>query len=505
MDKVICYRAIMIENYGIHWFRRDLRVAGNLALKYNWLKSKGKVVGLFCFDSKFLSRPDMSYNRFQFFLNTLIELKKELNNIGSDLLVLDVGPEDAFSDLFSKLNKNKLSLPSLVTWGRDYEPFAKKRDKKMSTFFEDKNIETYNHRDHLLIESKELTKNERTNDGYQVYTPFSKKWLNLYRTPEIKKRIKQQSKGLEYLSKIESGDYQKIFSLRWSDILRSKINFPDHLTNYSNENLKKVTVPIPESGSVQAYKTMKSFVGKIVNYQKDRDFPAIEGTSKLSMFLKNGSITVPQIIAYYNLPYYQKKNTSEDTFFSELIWREFYYHVLDRHPRVEKEEFLIKYKKIKWDNNKKHFEAWKEGVTGFPIVDAGMRELKTTGWMHNRVRMIVASFLTKDLLIDWKWGEKYFMEMLLDGDLAPNNGGWQWAASTGCDPQPYFRIFNPWLQSSRFDKAGDYIKKYIPELSDIESKKLHEPIIGHDKYPEPIVDHSIQRNLALEMYKEARA
>jgi len=495
-----------MENvYGVHWFRRDLRVAGNLALKYNFEKSKGKVVGLFCFDSQFLSREDMSYNRFQFFLNTLSHLKQELVKIGSDLLVLDVGPAESFTDLFNKLSENNKILPNLVTWGRDYEPYAKKRDTKMLKFFADKKIKTYNHRDHLLIESKELTKNEKTSDGYQVYTPFSKKWLNLYKTEEIQKRIKQQARGLQYLKGIEAGEYKKIFSLNWEQVLGEENSYPDNLSIYSKENLKKVTVPIPECGSVQAYKTMKSFVGKVVNYQQDRDFPAIKGTSKLSMFLKNGSITVPQIIAYYNLPYYLKKSSSQDVFFSELIWREFYYHILDRHPRVETEEFLTQYKKIEWVNNVDHFEAWKNGMTGFPIVDAGMRELKATGWMHNRVRMIVASFLTKDLLIDWKWGEQYFMEALLDGDVAPNNGGWQWAASTGCDPQPYFRIFNPWLQSKRFDKEGKYIKKYIPELSEVESKKLHEPIIGHGVYPEPIIDHSVQRNLALDMYKKARA
>jgi len=494
----------MENNYGIHWFRRDLRVAGNLALKYNWEKSKGKVLGIFCFDSKFLSRPDMSFNRFQFFLNTMKELKKELNQIGSDLLVLDVGPNAAFSDLFSKLKKYNIELPKLITWGRDYEPFAKKRDKEMFQFFDELDIKTYSHRDHLLIESQELTKNDFTTDGYQVYTPFSKRWLNLYNSTEMQKRIKQQARGLEYLNDIEKGNYKKIFDLKWSDILGNKITYPDNLIKYSEENLKKVTVPMPKSGSIQAYKILKSFTSKLNDYQKNRDFPSLAGTSRLSMFLKNGSITVPQIIAYYDLPYYQKKSSSIETFFSELIWREFYYHILDRHPRVEKEAFLPKYKKLKWDNNKKYFAAWKEGKTGFPIVDAGMRELKTTGWMHNRVRMIVASFLTKDLLIDWKWGEKYFMEMLLDGDLAPNNGGWQWAASTGCDPQPYFRIFNPWLQSKRFDKEGEYIKKYIPELKEVDAKELHAPIIGHDTYPEPIVEHSEQRNLALEMYKEAR-
>ena len=216
-------------------------------------------------------------------------------------------------------------------------------------------------------------------------------------------------------------------------------------------------------------------------------------------------MTTGQILTYLKLEPYTKKTTGRDVYFSELIWREFYYHVLYRHPRVESESFNLKYKELTWENNKDYFQAWKNGKTGFPIVDAGMRELKETGWMHNRVRMIVASFLTKDLLVDWRWGENYFMETLLDGDLAPNNGGWQWAASTGCDPQPYFRIFNPWSQSKKFDPDGIYIKKHIPELKDVPSRNLHEPGIKVANYPQPIVEHKVQRELALAMYKKLRS
>ena len=193
----------------------------------------------------------------------------------------------------------------------------------------------------------------------------------------------------------------------------------------------------------------------------------------------------------------------EAKFVSEIIWREFYYYILSRNPRVERESFNPLYSKIAWKNNEEWFSAWKEGRTGFPIVDAGMRELNETGWMHNRVRMIVASFLTKDLHIDWRWGEQYFMEKLLDGDLAPNNGGWQWAASTGCDPQPYFRVFNPYLQSEKFDPTGVYIKRFIPELKDCPVKLIHEPPqdLMNRNYPAPMVDHSVQRLEAIALYK----
>ncbi len=491
-------------NYGIHWFRRDLRVAGNKALKENWKRSDGKVLGIFCFDKKFLSRDDMSFNRFQLFIDSLVALKEELQTIGSDLLVLDVGPQEAFKGLFKKISENNLSLPSHISFNRDYEPFAKKRDAELTKIFEDHKIDYFHHRDHLLIEPHELSKGDKEGSGYQVYSPFARKWLELFKSNEIQVRLQEQKKGLEYFEKYRMNKIPKIFSYSWGEFFGDKITYPKTLELYSKENQKKVTIAIPKAGSHEAFKLLENYVSKLDSYGEDRDFPGLEGTSKLSMYLKNGSVTVPQIIAYLNLKPYSKKSSSRDVFFSELIWREFYYHILDRHPRVEKEAFLTQYKSLEWENNKEYFEHWKKGTTGFPIVDAGMRQLKTTGWMHNRVRMIVASFLTKDLLINWQWGEKYFMDQLLDGDLAPNNGGWQWAASTGCDPQPYFRIFNPWLQSKRFDKEGEYIKAYLPELKNLPAKALHEPIHGHATYPSPIVEHSEQRNKALDMYKKAR-
>ncbi len=484
----------MQENYGIHWFRRDLRVAGNAALQENWKINKGRVVGVFCFDKKFLSRPDFSVNRFQFFMNTLVELRDEMRSIGSDLLFLDIGPEEAFSKLFETLKKEN-KLPSLFSVNRDYEPFSRIRDEKISKLIKSFGVSIKTRRDHLLIEPHEVYRG-KVELGYKVFTPFSRKWLEAFVSLDVQKRIDAQKKGFEYLKK----NQEDLFSLTWKDILKSLPE--DSLKKYQEENLKKVSIPIPASGLRVALKELDKFKEKVKDYNDKRDYPSVLGTSKMSMFLKNGSITVPQIIAYLDLDFYEKKDKSgEAVYFSELIWREFYYHVLYRWPQVEQEAFMPKYKNLKWENNKKWFEAWKEGKTGFPIVDAGMRELKETGWMHNRVRMIVASFLTKDLLIDWKWGEKYFMEVLLDGDLAPNNGGWQWAASTGCDAQPYFRIFNPWSQSKRFDLNGDYIKKYIPELEGLDSKKLHSPILGHETYPAPIVEHSEQRIKALAMYK----
>ncbi len=487
-----------MTDYGLHWFRRDLRIAGNPGLQYQFQTHKKNVVGVFCFDKDFLGRSDFSYNRFQLFLESIKSLKKELQSYGSDLIVLDIGPEIAFKELFA----NVQDLPKTITFGRDYEPFALKRDKEMTQYFENLDIDVKSFRDHLLIEPHELEK--KVGEGYQVYSPFARKWLEIFQSEVIEARVKAQENGLNYLeNKLQNKKIEPVFDFSWDRLFKNQ-PLKDYLDQYIEENAKKCTINIPETGSLAAYKLLKKFLDKADKYNDSRDFPAINGTSRLAMYLKNGSITISQIIAYLNLSAYKKKENGKDVFLSELIWREFYYHILFRNPRVENEAFLTQYNAIKWDNNKKYFQAWKDGMTGFPIVDAGMRELKMTGHMHNRVRMIVASFLTKDLLINWQWGEKYFMETLLDGDLAANNGGWQWAASTGCDPQPYFRIFNPWLQSKKFDPDGVYIKEFLPELKELDPKKLHSPIIDHKNYPSPIVEHKEQREKALEMYKAVR-
>jgi len=427
-------------SYGIHWFRRDLRVAGNKALRHNFQKNEGRVLCVFTFDKKFLSRDDFSANRFQFFLETMKSLK--------------------------------------------FEVFG---------------VETADFRDHLIVEPHELTK-PSSKEGYQVFTPFSRRWMDIYDGEDFRKRVGEQKKAFEYLEKKKT---EKIFDLKSLNMVKSHLP-DDVLSKYVQNNKSKVTVPIPKAGFKAACKKLDEFKEKVNDYSDDRDFPQLKGTSGLSIYFKNGSLTTSQAVYRLNLNRYKKKTTSKDTFYSELVWREFYYHVLNRRPSVETEEFNPKYAGLKWENNKSHFEKWKEGMTGFPFVDAGMRELKTTGLMHNRLRMVVASFLTKDLLIDWRWGEKYFMETLLDGDMAPNNGGWQWAASTGCDAQPYFRIFNPFSQGKRFDPKGEYIKKFIPELKDVDAKKLHAPILGHSSYPEPIVEHSEQRDKALDLYKSAK-
>lgn len=472
----------MKEQYGLHWFRRDLRITGNPALDENLKRNDGRVLGVFIFDRKFLARPDFSHSRFLFFLKTLESLRSEMRERGGDLLFLDGGPIESWHQLINDLKDSKLGAPAWISWNRDYEPWARNRDSGVRKLLEDDhNLAMITERDHLLIEPDELFK-DVPGSFYQVYTPFKKKWFSIFEGSEINSRLLAVGKGLK------SGPAN--FSLKWP----REFSKSDVLESILAETSSRVSIPMPEVGHAAAKKLLKAFKENGVDqYSTKRDIPSISGTSKMSIYLKNGSITVPQIIALLKLT--PKSKASELKYFEELVWREFYYHILWHRPSVEHESFNPKYKNLKWENDKKFFQAWKEGRTGYPIVDAGMRQLNATGWMHNRVRMIVASFLTKDLLIDWRWGERYFMEKLLDGDLGPNNGGWQWAASTGCDPQPYFRIFNPTSQGEKFDPEGKYVREWVPELRDRPLKVIHEPL-------NPIVDHATQRDKALKLYKE---
>lgn len=490
--------------WGIHWFRRDLRIEGNLALETNRMAHVGRTLGLFCFDSKFLARSDFSHHRFAFFLKSLESLKASLASHGGDLLVIDEEPSRAFPTLLHWLKSQHCPLPSLVTWNRDYEPFARARDKEISGALDSFNILHQDFRDHLLFEPWEITKSAGSGEKnfYQIYSPFARKWFEKINSEEGQTRLAYAyGKGSTSKRKLSS---ENGYHIQWNELSHGDFPYSDSLQKFIQKNSGHIQIEIPTAGHAQASTQLNNFLKRIRNYGEHRDFPSTPGTSRLSMFLKNGTITVPQIISH--LPeksFHFNREDGVTKFLKELVWREFYYHILYHQPSVEVEAFQEKYRHIAWENNEEHFELWKLGQTGFPIVDAGMRELATTGWMHNRVRMIVASFLTKDLLINWQWGEKYFMQTLLDGDLAPNNGGWQWAASTGCDPQPYFRIFNPWLQSAKFDPEGTYIKTFVPELKHAPTKALHAPTADRSQwgYPEPIVDHNTQKIKALQLYR----
>lgn len=484
-----------MNRWGIHWFRRDLRVQGNHGLFANWQATGGNTLGLFCFDSQFLARTDFSHQRFAFFLNTLKQLKEDLKKRGGDILVIDSPPQTGIPKLISWCKSKGLPNPTF-TWNRDYEPFARLRDQQIAKMLtSDFAIEPKTFRDHLLFEPNEVM----NLDGgfFQVYSPFSRKWFELLKTKEGQKRVNYPSFSP-----------QDRFQTTWA-VLGQPMPFPDALEQFIAKNQPHVTVPMPPAGSEQALQSLNYFYKQKLNtYHTARDLPAEPGTSRLSIYFKNGSLVASDAVrALPGQPDLNwKTNDGPTRFLKEIVWREFYYAIVYHKPEVEKGAFLARYNDLMWENNPDWFRRWQEGTTGFPLVDAGMRELKTTGWMHNRLRMLVASFLTKDLLIDWRWGENHFMKWLLDGDLAPNNGGWQWAASTGCDPQPYFRIFNPWLQSKKFDPEGVYIKRFIPELRDADPALLHSPdadLTGFG-YPRPIVNHNEQRQKALALFGQPK-
>lgn len=491
--------------WGLHWFRRDLRVAGNETLRANWQRCQGRTLGIFFFDSTFLSRPDFSHNRFGFFLKTLGSLRDELRAQGGDLLVIDSPPLAGWPLLLAFLEKTSGGGPALVSWGRDYEPFARARDQAATELFAIRGIETLTRRDHLLFEPAEVLKDDGS--FYQVYSPFARRWFARLEEHAGRERVRAQKVAATYFDRLASGRHEKVFDATWAPFVTAPgFPFRDAFEEFTRENSRHLTVELPEAGFAAAFTRLREFRAAIERYKADRDFPALAATSRLSIYLKNGSVVSSQILAELGLGETSWKDTGGPAHFvKEVAWREFYYSILFHRPDVEYQSFLPQYRDIAWENDEALFTRWKEGTTGFPIVDAGMRELRETGWMHNRVRMIVASFLTKDLLIDWRWGENHFMRLLLDGDLAPNNGGWQWAASTGCDPQPYFRIFNPWLQSVKFDPDGAYIKRYVPELADVPAKALHTADADRSRagYPAPVVSHDERRGRALELYHQA--
>ncbi len=462
------------HSYGIHWFRRDLNLDDNEALMENIIHNEGRVIGVFFFDQEFLARPDFSARRFHFFLNTLQNLQRKMEMLGGKLLIFNINAHNGFPQIFCE------KKPNLITWNRDYEPFARKRDQQVIQFLEQENIPFKTFRHHLIIEPWEIKNG--LNEPYKVFTAFKKNWLNAFFDKNLKERCLPK----------------KISSFSPVALNTTAFNLAS-LNVWLSDN--KVKLDIAESYCFFNENILTSFQVKIENYDKSRDFPELEGTSQFAKYIKNGSLTTAQIIDAFHLNQ-SDLSAAKNIFLSELIWREFYYHSLYHNPRIEHEACILKYKNIKWDNNLELWEKWKQGETGFPLVDAGMRELKQTGFMHNRVRMVVASFLVKNLHIDWRWGERYFMRMLLDGDLAPNNGGWQWCASTGYDAQPYFRIFNPYSQAKRFDENTLYIKKYIPELKNVSAKEIlsGKEIAGYSHH---IIDYKTRTQKTLELYKEA--
>lgn len=423
----------------IHWFRRDLRLNDNHAL-FQALSSGCEVLPIFIFDSNILSKlEDKQDRRVSHIHRTLVELNAILIEQGSSLLVLHGSPEAVFRKLISEY-----SIASVYA-NHDHEPYAQERDGLVRSILDEHGIEFISFKDISIFERDEIHKADGT--PYTVFTPYSKKWKAALQ-PKMCAPFPSDSK-LHLLVKCNPIPLPTVEEIGFVDvdpIIPSK-EVPDSL--------------------------MKE-------YHKTRDFPALNGTSRQSVHLRFGTISVRALV--------KQAIDLNEKFLNELIWREFYMSIMWNFPHVVEHAFRAKYDRIQWEHNEVHYQAWCDGMTGYPLVDAGMRELNATGHMHNRVRMVVASFLTKHLLMDWRLGEAYFASKLLDFELSSNNGGWQWASGSGCDAAPYFRVFNPELQLKKFDPNGEYVRYWAPEW-------------GTNKYPKPIIEHKFARNRAIERYK----
>ena len=429
-----------MKKVNIFWFRRDLRLEDNAGLYYA-LKKGLPVLPVFIFDPNILDKlEDKTDARVNFIYSTIENLNLQLIELDSSLKTFYSTPEKVFKELTKEYDIESVYV------NHDYEPYAAERDTAVKLYLEKSKIGFKSYKDQCIFEKSEVTKDD--GKPYSIFTPYSKKWkakLNDYYTKA-------------YPNKKYFKNFIKISPFKIPEL--KKMGF------------EKSNIQIPS-------KTISKSI--LIKYKEQRDFPAINGTSRLSVHLRFGTISIRALAKQAVL--------LNETWLNELIWRDFYMMILHHFPHVATNSFKPAYDKIEWRNNETEFKYWCEGKTGFPIVDAGIRELNTTGFMHNRVRMIVASFLVKDLLIDWRWGEAYFAQKLLDFDLSANNGGWQWAAGCGCDAAPYFRVFNPTEQIRKFDPKYEYIKKWIPELNT-------------DKYPTPIVDHAAARLRVLRVYKE---
>ena len=475
------------DRRALFWFRRDLRVTDNAGL-HHALTSARKVYCVFVFDRAILDGlPSTQDRRVEFIWESVAALKKSLNDLGGDLIVLHANADTAIAEW-----AKKLGVHSVFT-NEDYEPAAIARDERVRAQLAESGIGFQRIKDTVIFEKNEIL--TQAGGTYSVFTPYKNAWLKKLTESDL--AAHPVAEYAAHLAKAERIDAMPSLES----------------IGFKRTNLKSLGVKAGEFG---AHTLLADFAARIEDYQEARDFPAVKGVSYLSVHNRFGTVSIRELGSIAYAETLRKKNIGAETWLGELIWRDFYFQILYHHPHVAHSAFRPEYDAIQWPNDENLFAAWCDARTGFPIIDAAMRQLNQTGYMHNRLRMIVASFLTKDLLIDWRWGEKYFADQLIDFDLAANNGGWQWAASTGCDAQPYFRIFNPVTQSERFDARGKFIRRYVPELSNVPDKFIHAPwtmpsseqakcgaLIGRD-YPGPIVDHAVQRVKALALYKAVK-
>lgn len=425
-----------ISGLSIFWMRRDLRLNDNAGLHFALTSGRPTLI-VFIFDDKLLENLPDNDPRVSFIHAELNKINRQLGKYGSSLMVLK-------GDCFSIWKQILSSLPvKAVFWNKDYEPYALERDKKVAGLLGENGTAANSYKDMLIFEKSEVSKDDSS--PYTVFSPYSRKWLKTLERNEISERY-------------DSGA---------------------HL-----DSLVRISCQVPALGSLGFRKSTieaRNFeAGNIYDYDKHRDYPSLDATSYAGVHLRFGTISIRELV--------KTALMVNRTYLNELIWREFFMQILFHFPDVVNNSFRPGYDRIRWINDGEQFERWCTGKTGYPIVDAGMRQLNATGFMHNRVRMISAGFLCKHLLCDWRWGEGYFAGKLLDYELASNNGNWQWAAGTGCDAAPWFRVFNPLLQAKKFDKDNNYIKKWVPE-------------VNTPDYPDPAIDHSFARKRAVETYR----
>ncbi len=476
-----------MSNLIIFWHRRDLRVSDNIGLNAATQESS-KVVGLFCLDRNILKRDDVAPARVTYMIGCLQELQQRYQEIGSGLLIVQGKPTEAIPKLAAALEAKA------VFWNLDVEPYAQKRDRACIDALKEKGIESKNYWDQLLHAPGEI-RTKSSNEPYKVYTPFWRNWIGCNKQSIVKADYKLE--GLT-TKEIETAKTAGAIDLPTAKDL-----------GYNWENPLLLT-----PGETAPQERLEYYCDRdIYSYDEQRNFPFIDGTSQLSAALKFGAIGIRTVWqatleAMENCRSDEAKDNIK-TWQQELAWREFYQHCMYFFPELEHGAYRDEFKDFPWENNQEYFQAWCEGKTGYPIVDAAMRQLNETGWMHNRCRMIVASFLTKDLIIDWRWGEKYFMQKLYDGDLSANNGGWQWSASSGMDPKP-LRIFNPASQAGKYDPEAEYIRQWLPELRSLDTEylvtgKIPDLDCYSCNYPQPIVDHKVQQRKFKELYKLQKA
>ncbi len=448
------------DNSSIVIFRRDLRLNDNSAL-ISAIESSNLVLPVFIYDSLLLTSPNKSKNAIQFMQESIKDLEAQLERVGGKLFLFEGKPWVILDRLLSDHQQNFTS----IFLNRDYTPYSQKRDNLLAEVAQKRNVRLRIFSDLLLNEPETILKKDGT--PYTVFTPY-------YNRATENIVLKPKENPLK-------GNFLKINDFAIIDSKNELISNPHtYIKGGRHVGLK-----------------ILSKIDKFDSYEIDRDFPAKESTTNLSAHLNFGTISIRETFHRF----YDCRNIP---LLRQLYWRDFYHYIGFHFPFVYKSSFREKYRLIQWFNDKEKFKLWTEGKTGFPIIDAGMRQLNQTGFMHNRVRMIVASFLTKDLHINWQWGERYFAQRLIDYNISVNNGNWQWSSGTGCDAVPYFRIFNPWTQQRKFDPEGEYIKKYIPELRDLDTQEIHnleKSSIKDLGYPRPIVNHFKARKQAIMMFQ----